>query len=443
MSLQPGPIKLIGFLCNWCSYAGADLAGVSRFQYDASIRIVRLPCSGRMDPLLALKALQDGADGVLISGCHPGDCHYSDGNYFARRRFAVVRSLMEFVGLDPRRLQMSWVSASEGKKWAEVVNEVAGAVTAARDEARAAGQTAAAPLPAASGDRVPPREDPELTAALRQTARDLLATGRVQALLGHRRRPGGRPGTALLVATGPEALEELVAFQGDAPNLACHLKSTVERHGTTALVGKGSDLLTAINLVRENQLQRQSIVLVGLGFPEPAAGGSESLRPGRVQEAVGLTQAADLVVGARPAAVPDETFADVAAIDALPRPARYAFWREQFGSCLRCYACRSACPSCYCKTCFADSRRPAWTSPAPSAESSLYFHLIRAYHLAGRCAGCRECQRVCPMQIPLLTLARKASQVVQELFGHRVSADPQVKNPLAAFAMDDQVDFIR
>jgi len=116
--------NIIGFLCNWCSYAGADLAGTSRIQYPPNLRAIRVMCSGRVNPIFVINALQQGADGVLIGGCHPGDCHYERGNYLARRRFAVLKKLLEYTGIDPRRVRMTWVSASEGKKFAEVVKEV-------------------------------------------------------------------------------------------------------------------------------------------------------------------------------------------------------------------------------------------------------------------------------------------------------------------------------
>lgn len=116
--------RLLGFLCRWCSYAGADLAGTSRRKYPANIRVVRVPCSGRVDPLFILKALRLGADGVLVSGCHPGDCHYQTGNYFARRRLAIAKRFLEYMGVEAERLQVSWVSASEGGKFAEVVSEM-------------------------------------------------------------------------------------------------------------------------------------------------------------------------------------------------------------------------------------------------------------------------------------------------------------------------------
>lgn len=114
--------KVIGFLCNWCSYAGADMAGTSRITYPPNIRIIRVPCSGRIDPLLVAKGFQLGADGVLIAGCHPGDCHYVEGNYYTRRRFALLRPLLDYLGIEKERFRVEWVSASEGKRFSQVVS---------------------------------------------------------------------------------------------------------------------------------------------------------------------------------------------------------------------------------------------------------------------------------------------------------------------------------
>ena len=116
--------KIVAFLCNWCSYAGADLAGVSRLQYGTNVRIIRVPCSGRINSLYLLKALQNGVDGVLVSGCHPGDCHYISGNLVARRKFALMKKMIEYVGIEPERVQFSWVSASEGQRFAALINKV-------------------------------------------------------------------------------------------------------------------------------------------------------------------------------------------------------------------------------------------------------------------------------------------------------------------------------
>lgn len=116
--------KIVGFFCNWCSYAGADLAGTSRFSYPPNIRIIRVPCSGRVDPLFVCKALISGADAVLVAGCHPGDCHYSEGNYFARRKLSVLKKLLEYLGIEKERFRIEWISASEGNKLVQVVKEM-------------------------------------------------------------------------------------------------------------------------------------------------------------------------------------------------------------------------------------------------------------------------------------------------------------------------------
>jgi F420-non-reducing hydrogenase iron-sulfur subunit len=116
--------NILVFCCNWCSYAGADLAGVSRFQYPPNIRIIRVMCSGRVDPAFVLKALKNGADGVLVSGCHIGDCHYISGNEYAAERFErLFNIIIKQLGVNEKRVRLEWVSASEGKRFAEVITE--------------------------------------------------------------------------------------------------------------------------------------------------------------------------------------------------------------------------------------------------------------------------------------------------------------------------------
>jgi len=123
--------RIVAYVCNWCTYAGADLAGTSRLRYPPNVRIIKLPCTGRIDPLFILKAFEGGADAVLVSGCHPGDCHYTSGNYHARRRWAIFRRLLEVTGIDGRRLFFSWVSAAEGQKFADLIADVTEKVRAA------------------------------------------------------------------------------------------------------------------------------------------------------------------------------------------------------------------------------------------------------------------------------------------------------------------------
>lgn len=114
--------QIIAFLCKWCSYTGADLAGTSRMEYKPNVKAIRLMCSGRIEPTFVLKAFREGADGVLLCGCHPGDCHYQEGNYRCLRRFHLLRKYIQQMGIEPQRLKLEWISASEGKQYAELIN---------------------------------------------------------------------------------------------------------------------------------------------------------------------------------------------------------------------------------------------------------------------------------------------------------------------------------
>ena len=122
--------KITAFLCNWCSYGAADLAGVSRLEHPANTRVIRVPCSGRISPKFILAAFRQGADGVWVSGCHPGDCHYIEGNFYARRKFALLKNLLEHTGIEPGRLHFSWISSAESTKYVQVIGEVIEAVRA-------------------------------------------------------------------------------------------------------------------------------------------------------------------------------------------------------------------------------------------------------------------------------------------------------------------------
>ena len=121
MNFRP---TIVAFLCNWCAYTGADLAGTSRLHYAPNVRIIRIMCSGRIEPTFILKAFKEGADGVLVCGCHPGDCHYQEGNYKCLRRFKLLEKFVVQMGIEKERLKLEWISASEGKQFAELVNEM-------------------------------------------------------------------------------------------------------------------------------------------------------------------------------------------------------------------------------------------------------------------------------------------------------------------------------
>ncbi len=124
MPAGPFEPKIVGFLCRWCSYTGADLAGTSRIQYPPNVTPIRVMCSGRVDPTFIVKALADGADGVLVAGCHPGDCHYQEGNYKTLRRYPMLLKLLDQFGIERERVRLEWVSASEGERFAAVVKDL-------------------------------------------------------------------------------------------------------------------------------------------------------------------------------------------------------------------------------------------------------------------------------------------------------------------------------
>lgn len=119
---------IVAFFCNWCTYGAADLAGVSRLQYPPNIRVIRVPCSGRISPKFILSAFREGADGVWVSGCHPGDCHYIEGNYYARKKFLLFKNLMDHMGIEPGRLHFSWISSAESTKFQKIATEVVDSV---------------------------------------------------------------------------------------------------------------------------------------------------------------------------------------------------------------------------------------------------------------------------------------------------------------------------
>ncbi|MHC4817869.1 MAG: hydrogenase iron-sulfur subunit, partial [Planctomycetota bacterium] len=256
---------IVAMVCRWCTYAGADLAGTSRLTYPAAVRLVRFPCTGRMNPLFIVKAFEHGADGVLVSGCHPGDCHYVQGNLYARRRFAVFKALMEFVGLDSRRLHFSWVSASEGSKWVSVVKQVTEEVRSV-GPAKPGADSTVEDLPAAAPTSRTPASIPEqeaLTARLRQVASQLLGEGKVSLVLGYRR--GSLSGSVVpgFISSAEEA-EELVWNSRCFNNLSVYLPRPAVRNGKVAAVVKKCDAATVTGLLQEEQLKREELLLIGV-----------------------------------------------------------------------------------------------------------------------------------------------------------------------------------
>lgn len=451
--------RIVALVCNWCTYAGADMAGTTRRVYPAAVRPVRVPCTGRIDPLLVVKAFEQGADGVLVSGCHPGDCHYVQGNLVARRRFIALRALMEFLGLDPRRLHFGWVSASEGVKWAQLVEDVTAAVREAGpfqawgrpgDPRRlAVSLPAVPPAPRAA----PPAEEQQAVAEhIQRLAASLLEEGQVSAVVGY--TAGSLPGQMVpAFVTRPEETPALGWSDRCLNNLAVYFPRVLREWGKVAVVVKRCDAGAVVGLLQENQVAREQVILIGVSCPGVWEDGALALKcypcDGEVSSLCDWTvtpqgaRKGAVSSGAMRAVVADPREALIAHLEALPAADRWAYWQDQFARCLRCYACRAVCPLCYCAVCVAEKNRPQCVPTSIDARGNTIWNLTRALHLVGRCGGCDECARVCPADVRLDLLNRRLSLEVEQRFGYRSGEDPRASPPLATFRPDDPQEFIR
>jgi len=446
---------IVALVCNWCSYAGADMAGTTRIEYPANVRMVRFPCTGRMSPLMILRAFEQGADGVLVSGCHPGDCHYVQGNLVARRRFTIFRSLMDFVGIDLRRLHFAWVSAAEGHKWAKVVGEVTAAVREAGplpSFARPEGWQGVE-LPQVTGSGPGGLDAAQLAAIqtnLQNAASEVLSAGRVGVVIGYGAGSLADQTTPIFVTETADC-EKLVWGEACRNNLSTYVASAPKRHERVALVAKTCDLGAIAGLVREGQLRRDQILVIGVQCPGLRDGSEVATKclacSGDPHPVCDLVVTADGVQEScqdpSEAALdtPDARDEQIAHLESLPHEERWKYWQRQFARCLRCYACRAACPLCYCSSCIAEKHRPQWVPTSIDSPGNSTWNIIRAIHLAGRCSGCDECARVCPADIRLDLINRRLALEVERQYG-KVGLGPEEKSALIDFRMEDSEDFI-
>jgi ferredoxin len=311
-----------------------------------------------------------------------------------------------------------------------------------------------------------------LQQAIRGRARELLESSQVQLVLGYEK--GSVPfRTMPAFIEAPADAERLVWNPFCHNNLAVYLP-VLARAGRVAIVAKGCDARSVVTLIQEHQIPRERVTILGVpctGMVEIArlAGAEGSLHGVGVtwdgDQTLGLRHAggersvvlkdilqercrlcehntpalADELLGAAALAMPGATEAFGVVEEMARRPAaeRRAYWQAQLTRCIRCYACRAACPACYCRTCFVDKAAPRWTSKANTAEENWMFHAGRAFHLAGRCVECGECERACPMGIPISALNRMLDQEVRERFGYVAGLDPDAVPPLGTFRPED------
>jgi coenzyme F420-reducing hydrogenase delta subunit/ferredoxin len=423
--------KIVAYVCNWCTYLGADLAGTARLEYPPNVRIIRLPCTGRIDFNLIVKAFEVGADGVLLSGCHPGDCHYTTGNYHARRRWILFRELLDTLGIDMRRIRFAWISAAEGRKWQELVTEFT-------EQARELGPYkdlyAAGPFPDVPAPETtsPGTKSFAAESELREHCRQLLAEGTVKAVIGY----GAR---GPIVVTHPEDADRLEWNNSCFSNLTAYLKrKEIKALGKVAVIVKPCDEKSLVVLEKEAQLERKDVHVIGMaceGVGQPKCAHCIARTPRFADETFGVAAGPEPQSGPSP-----DRFA---ALMAMQPAERMAFWAEEFNRCVKCYACRQVCPMCYCERCIVDKNRPIAIDPAPSTKGNFAWQIARAFHLAGRCVGCGECSRACPAGIDLALLNISLHIAAQKNFGYEAGTDPKAEVLIGSYALQDAEDFIR
>jgi formate dehydrogenase (coenzyme F420) beta subunit len=294
-----------------------------------------------------------------------------------------------------------------------------------------------------------------VTETIRREAVKLLNEETVVAVVGY--LPGRRKQTATpaLVTTAEEA-NRLVFSPACVNNLSVYLtkaKKDVLKKGRVAVVAKGCDMRALAGLIGESQIKREELFIIGVACAGVFGSGSErgdglaeSNIANKCRECtVHLPEGADLTAGDLPqlqGLSPVEA-EELARIEALPQAERWAFWKEHFSRCIRCMACRQVCPFCYCEQCLCDRNRPQAVESSPRPAGNMAWHIVRAMHLAGRCGGCAECERVCPMDIPLNLLNRRMAKELKELYDYEAGLAPQEKGPLTQYREDDDQSFIK
>jgi ferredoxin len=280
-----------------------------------------------------------------------------------------------------------------------------------------------------------------LTDKIRAKARELLESGQVSCFIGYEEGTRGRVRPAF--AYEPGDTDRLIWDERCTYNLTTYLHQfrhpprRGEEPPRVGILVKPCDSRSLNVLFHEEQIDRDRIYVLGVTCKGVQVNGQTEERCQRCAERVPLVY--DVVMGTVPKVVGREDYADVAALERMSPGERLAFWTREFDRCIRCYACRQACPACYCVECVAEQLDPQWMSIAIDLPQKRFFHIMRAYHLAGRCSGCNACEEACPMGIPLSLLNRKIAREVEDLFGYRPGQDATTPPPLATFMKEEEL----
>ena len=445
--------KIVAFCCNWCSYAGADLAGSSRLSYPADVKIIRVPCSCRVNPMFILRAFEKGADGVILCGCHPGDCHYTTGNYYARRRMTLLFSMLDFIGVENGRTRVEWVSAAEGVKFSQTMNEFVEKVRSL-------------------GKNVRLEEMQELI----ERAKELLGDGTVVRVLGW--KAGDLPyNPEPAYFENEEDLKDFVYNGFCGANLSKYMIEASKKEGKTLVFLKPCDTYSFNQLIKEHRVDRDKAYIIGVGCK-----GKLDIEKIKAQGIKGIqkitgaeisdeceTLTVETLYGEKSVSYKDamlgrchtckgkehkifdeeigeskdtkdaDRFAEIEKIEAMSPAEKFAFFQKELSKCIRCNACRNVCPACSCRKCVFDSDKfdSAQKANVDSFEEKM-FHIIRAFHVAGRCTDCGECSRVCPQGIPLHLFNRKFIKDIDNFYGeYQAGEDAVSPMPLTSYTTED------
>ena len=275
-----------------------------------------------------------------------------------------------------------------------------------------------------------------VTESLQRAASELLSDVNIAVIIGYGRN-GESPFSHPEFVRKPEDVERLVFDDRCFGNLAVYLsKDTIRRMGKIGIVVKGCDLRAVNVLLREHVVKREDIVLIGV----PCTGQGDPL-PYKCSVCEQRNpQGCDIVVGEpveQPQINAEQRYSDAADIDAKSIEERWEFWSGQLSKCIRCYACRNVCPLCYCKRCIIDKTIPQWIETSAHLRGNVAWNVARAFHLTGRCVGCGECERACPMDIPLSAINQKMAQLMEEWFDFQSGLSSDEKAPFTTFSLDD------
>jgi len=281
------------------------------------------------------------------------------------------------------------------------------------------------------------------TEQLREIARKWLADGVVEAVVGWEQGTYGDK-TAPVLIRKPEEADRLVFNEKCTNNLMTYLKrDPVRNMEKVGIVARGCDIKTLIGLIQESQVERDKVKILAVTCPGVKL--ADGTDPVKCQACdVNTPTFFDELAGENVASSPnpEAKMKELEQLDAMSPADRHSFWRGQLDKCLRCYACRQACPLCICDRCIAEKNQPQWVETSPHPRGNFFWNLIRAYHLAGRCVGCEACETACPVDIPLMLLNRSLARTVKDSFDYEAGQDPEVQPPLRTFDLDDDNSFM-